>query len=295
MKIQFDHDLQSSFYLWFDDKLTRQEEAVIDQGGQIFDTVVRGGSDDAIDLPDNLDAYYCPNRQLVINGEGIPSGVYIDGDFFEQHESPYNLLIDHNEGRILTKSVSSGGQDLINAEISGNFKKKELNVYITNETEEQLLLQNDFILSDVAGEPTYIQQQAELGDLKYTLPAAFISLNTSFNEEWALGGVNDTRSVIRVVVITDGNYNLDAVLSAFRDAQKKIFHIIDFENFPFGEFYHVKQFPYYYPDFAEQNKSEQGPAFIDRVTVSKLFDRSGAQIPKGIRVGFIDFEISTIR
>lgn len=295
MKIQFDHNLQSSFYLWFDDKLTRQEEAFIDQGGQIFDTVVRGGSDEALDIPENLDAYYCANRQLVINGNDVPSGVFIDNVFFEQGESPYDLLIDHNEGRILTKSVSSGGLDLIESVISGDFKKKELNVYITNETEEQLLLQNDFLLSDVAGEPTYIQQQAELGDLKYTLPAAFISLNTSFNEEWALGGVNDTRSIIRVVVITDGNYSLDAVLSAFRDSAKKIFHIIDFENFPFGEFYHVKNFPYYYPDFIEANKSDAGPAFIDRVTVSKLFDRSGTQIPKGIRVGFIDFEISTIR
>lgn len=296
MKIQFDHNLQSSFYLWFDDKITRELEGTIDppSGGQVFDVVVRGNSAQAIDIPDNLDAYYCASRQLVANDNQEPI-IEIDGVPYSQKDPIINYMLDYNDGRILVPGVSSGGANLVNKEITGFFKTKELNVYITNETEEQLFLQNDFILSDVAGQPTYLQQQAEIGDLKYSLPAAFISLNSSFNKEWAIGGVNDTRSLIRVVVIADGNYNLDAVLSAFRDYQKKQFHIINFEDFPFGEFFHVKSPPYYYPDYIDLYKTDQGPAFIDHITVSKLFDRSGAQIPKGIRVGFIDFEISTIR
>ena len=295
MKAQFDHILSSSFYLWFDDKLTREADAKIDTGGQLFDAVVRGGSEQATDLPNNLDAYYCADRQLVCNGASEPSGVYIDGAFHKQGDAPHNLLIDHNEGRILTKSVSTGGADLISNTISGNFKRKELNVYITNETEEQLLIQNDFVLGDVIGEPTYLQQQADLGEKKYTLPAAFISLNSSANEAWAIGGVEDTRSLIRVVVITDSNYALDATLSLFRDCGRSSFKLIDFENFPFGQFYHVKSFPYNYLDFISSNCADLSPAFIERVVVSKLFDRSGTQIPQGLRVGFIDFEVSTIR
>ena len=43
MKAQFDHILQSSFYLWFDDKLTRVNEAYYEPpAGQVFDAVVRG-------------------------------------------------------------------------------------------------------------------------------------------------------------------------------------------------------------------------------------------------------------
>lgn len=295
MKAQFDHILSSSFYLWFDDKITREADAILDTGGQVFDAVVRGGSDESMDVPLNLDAYYCPDRQLVNNGISEPSGVYVDGVFFDQGAAPYELLIDHQEGRILTKSVSSGGPDLIDSTISGNFKRKELNVYITNETEEELLIQNDFVLGDIDGEPTYLQQQAELGDKKYTLPAAFISLNSSENEAWALGGVDDTRSVIRVVIITDSNYSLDATLSLFRDSARSCFALIDFENFPFGEFYHVKNFPYDYLDFSSKNKSDLGSAYIQKVVVSKLFDRSGTQIPQGLRVGFADFEVSSIR
>jgi len=296
MKAQFDHILQSSFYLWFDDKLTRQAEGYIDTGGQEFDVVVRGGSEDALDIPDNLDAYYCSDRQLVNNGLTEPSGVYVDGGFVAQGDPAYELLIDHSEGRILTKSTASGGLDLISAEVTGNFKRKEINVYITNETEEQLLLQNDFILSDVVGEPTYLKQQAELGDRKYTLPAAFISLNASSNENWALGGVDDTKTLIRVVVITDSNYSLDAVLSLFRDCKSTCFKMVEFEDFPFGEFYHVKKFPYYYPDFISEHASDsRDSAYIEKVTSSKLFDRSGTQIPQGLRIGFIDFNISCIR
>lgn len=292
MKAQFDHILQSSFYLWFDDKITRQAEGFIDTGGQEFDVIVRGGSEEALDLPDNLDAYYCSDRQLVNNGNSEPSGVYIDGSFVAQGASPYNLMIDHMEGRILVDS----SQDLISNQVSGEFKRKEINVYITNETEEQLLLQNDFVLSDVVGEPTYLKQQAELGDKKYTLPAAFISLNASSNDNWALGGVDDTKTLIRVVVITDSNYSLDAALSLFRDCKSQCFKLIEFENFPFGEFYHVKSFPYYYPDFSATNASpNRDSAYIEKVSVSKLFDRSGTQIPQGLRIGFIDFNISCIR
>ena len=108
MKAQFDHILQSSFYLWFDDKLTRQAEGFIDTGGQDFDVVVRGGSDEALDVPDNLDAYYCSNRQLVNNGLTEPSGVYIDGAFTPQGDETYDLIIDHMEGRVLTNSVANG-------------------------------------------------------------------------------------------------------------------------------------------------------------------------------------------
>jgi len=295
MKSQFDHILSSSFYLWFDDKLTREAEAVLDPGGQIFDAVVRGGSEEASDVPSNLDAYYCPDRQLVSNGTGEPSGIYIDSSFVGQGVPPYELLIDHNEGRILTKSKATGGPDLISNTISGNFKRKELNVYITNETEEQLLIQNDFVLGDVVGEPTYLQQQSELGEKKYTLPAAFISLNSSENEPWAIGGTEDTQTLIRVVIITDSNYALDATLSLFRDCSRSSFGLVDFENFPFGQFYHVKSFPYNYIDFMSSKSSSLSPAFIEKVVVSKLFDRSGTQIPQGLRVGFIDFQVSSVR
>lgn len=296
MKAQFDHILQSSFYLWFDDKLTRQAEAYIDTSPQTFDVVVRGGSQEAIDIPSNLDAYYCSDRQLVNNGNSEPSGVYVNSSFVEQGDSTYNLLIDHNEGRILTKSISTGGSDLIGQEVTGNFKRKEINVYITNETEEQLLLQNDFVLSDVADEPTYLKQQAELGDKKYTLPAAFISLNSSSNQDWALGGVDDTKILMRAVVITDSNYSLDATLSLFRDCKSTCIKLVEFEDFPFGEFYHVKKFPYYYPDFISSNASKvRDTAYVEKVTVSKLFDRSGTQIPAGLRIGFIDFDLSCIR
>ncbi len=296
MKAQFDHIFQSSFYLWFDDKLTRQADAYIDTSPQSFDVVVRGGSQEAVDIPANLDAYYCADRQLVSNGVSEPSGVYINGSFVEQGDSTYNLLIDHNEGRILTKSIAVGGSDLIGQEVTGHFKRKEINVYITNETEEQLLLQNDFVLSDVADEPTYLKQQAELGDKKYTLPAAFISLNSSSNQDWALGGVDDTKILMRVVVITDSNYSLDATLSLFRDCKSTCIKLVEFEDFPFGEFYHVKNFPYYYPDFISANASpSRDNAYIEKVTVSKLFDRSGTQIPAGLRIGFIDFDISCIR
>ena len=66
MKSQFDHELLSSFYLWFDDVLVRRNESYITQAtGLSFVQKVAGTAEDADDIPPNLDAFYAPFRQLV--------------------------------------------------------------------------------------------------------------------------------------------------------------------------------------------------------------------------------------
>ena len=295
MKPQFDHKVLSSFYLWFDDRVTRFGEAVETGISQQFYY-----SDLNIDVPTNQVAYYSPDRQLVANGESVPSGVYIKGGGFggsyvevnQNGDDNTGLLIDFDKGRVIMKS--GVGSDLT---ISGAFDRKTINSYITNETEEDLLFNTDFLLSQ-EDDQTFLQNITGLGTPNYTVPAAFLSYNSSLNKPFAFGGMQDTQSNVRALIIVNDNFSLDGMLSLFRDSTETCVPLVDFANFPFGEYFHIKNPPYTYTGVYSQVMDGNGPyAFIEKVTCSKMYDTAGAAttIPRNMRIGFIDFTISTPR
>ena len=96
-----------------------------------------------------------------------------------------------------------------------------------NESEEEFLLNTDFLLA-TQDDSTFLQSINGLGSLNYTLPAAFLSYNSSVNKPFALGGMQDTKSNIRVVVIANDNFSLDATLSLFRDSTESCVPIVEF-------------------------------------------------------------------
>lgn len=295
MKPQFDHKVLSSFYLWFDDRLTRYGEATQTGINQQFYY-----SDLNVDIPSNQVAYYSPDRQLVADGTGVPSGVYISGGSFgnsyvevnQNGNDPTGLLIDFDKGRVIMKS--GVGSDLA---ISGNFDRKTINCYITNESEEELLFNTDFILGQQDDE-TFLQNVTGLGTPNYTVPAAFLSYNSSVNQPFALGGMQDTRSNIRALIIVNDNFSLDGALSLFRDSTETCVPIVNFGEFPFGEYFHIKNPPYTYSGLYANKMNSGAPfAFIEKVSSSKMYDTAGAatNIPQNMRIGFIDFTLSTPR
>mgnify|MGYP003110290129 CR=1 FL=1 len=304
MKVQYDHKALSSLYLWADDRITRYADAVETGLNQRFYY-----SNENIDVPPNLVAYYCPDRQLVANGENVPTGVWVsgilDGDGNPQdyifvgqttgaNPDPTGLMIDFDQGRVLMGTGITNG-DASKLAITGAFDRKTLNVYITNETEEQLLFNTDFVLADKDDE-TFLQDITGLGQANYTVPAMFLSYNSSVNKPWAMGGIMDTVSKFRGVVICNDNYSLDATLSLFRDSTETCVPLFDFTQFPFGEFFHIKNPPYTYSGlYAAGMQGNYG--FMEKVTCSKLYDSasSATNIPQNMRIGFVDFELSNFR
>ena len=288
MKSQFDHELLSSFYLWFDDVLVRRNESYITQAtGLSFVQKVAGTAEDADDIPPNLDAFYAPFRQLVGEGTGVPSGVFIGG--VEVNQGTSGLLIDVNEARVL---IESGAGVASGTAITGAFNTKEVNTYITNDSEEDLILNNDFYVDDNGN--TYLQNKTDLNGRKFTLPAAFVSYNGSQNTPRALGGLEDTQAYVRVVAVVQDNYTLDGMTSMFRDSARETFPIIGYDSFPYGEFFHIKNPPYTYTGLVADNL-DSSQMYIQKVTASKLFDKTNKSIPLGVRIGFLDFELSNFR
>lgn len=283
MKAQFEHNLVSSFYLWFDHKLKEDGEAIITGTTQTF------YYGDGIDTPSNMYAFYSSANQFCVDHTGAPSGVMSDSSIIYQDSTGLEkVLIDTNRGRILMDTGYGTGIAL-----SGNFIQKEINLYTTNETDEEIILRGEFYLE--SGQ-SYSESMDQLAKAKYYFPCVFLTNNDSENNGFALGGVRDTSTKIRAVVFAQTVYQLDAILSLFRDSAEECVNIIDMEDFPYGEYWHLKSYPYAYDTFITGNKIDD--TFIKKAKVYKIRDRgenAARKIAKGIYLGYIDFELSTIR
>lgn len=283
MNVGFDHELLSSFYLWCDDRLSYFAEAYQPVTTHTFEYV------DSIDVPSNYHAYYSPYRQFVWASDRFNVNDHVDiggNQIFDKN----GIYIDYNNGRVLVDTATHGSSKTLN--IQGDFAYKTVNVYITDETEENVILNSDFIISPT--NQTYMQTNGGFSDKMYTLPAMFLTLANSINEPFAFGGMDNTVANIRSVIVADSNYTLDGVLSIFRDSARTNFSLISFEDFPFGEFNHIKSHPYKYENTS--NSSNQY-CFIDEIRASKLTDRSRERITgsKDYKIGFLDFTISKPR
>lgn len=284
MNVGYDHDLLSSFYLWFDDRLSYFAEAYQDSTNHTFEYV------DTIDVPTDYHAYYSPYRQFMWSSDKILVNNFVNINGATKFDKVDDIYIDYNNGRVLVDTSVYGSSKSLN--ITGDFAFKTVNVYITDETEENVILSSDFIISPI--DQTYLQTNGGFSDKIYTIPATFITLSNSENEPFAFGGMDNTVSNFRVVVVADSNYTLDGILSIFRDSARTCFSLIDFENFPFGEFNHIKSHPYKY---TELEKTSSQRCFVDEVRSSKLTDRSRERITgsRDYKIGFLDFAISKPR
>lgn len=292
MKPQFLHDLYTSFYLWFEHRLTHTGEAYFTGCEQTFTL------QDSDDAPSNYNTLYSHQGQFVFSGTGVPSGVYMNGIFVPQNDdSSTGLLIDFEKGRIL---LGTGLNE--DAAITGYFDQREINIYTTQDDEDAILLGREFIISGDPHSKVHKNPKADShshADSSHVtdphvecayIPAAFITLSNSKNEAWALGGEKSTSAIIRVVFVVDDSFLLDGAMSLFSDAVHRNFNIYSSEDSPIGEFNSLKEPPYYYPTFA---KTPIGTCYIKEVSTSKLKDqvRVNISLPKSIKVGFVDFTL----
>ena len=281
MKSQFDHNLISSFCLWADDLLVNTNECVETGKSQLF---YYSAADP--DIPANLVAYYSSDRQL--SPYDSDSGVYVNGTFV-----PENLnsgpLIDYDKGRVLFPAAS--GESLT---VSGNFDRKEFNIYLSNESEEAIIYNREFNIANT--NQSYFETITGHGIARYTVPALFVINQNSEVEPFAMGGEKEVRSLLRCVIIADNNYHYQGIQAILRDQRFKVFKVFEYQNYPFGIFSTIKSRPYDYQDFIS---SQTGllESYIEEVKVSNLDDVVNRKVgmPPNLKIGFADIKICTYR
>ena len=283
---QYHHKVTNSFHLWFDNYLLDKGRAFTNKSGVALENY----SDDRLDS--SYQAYGSPYKQWVIdssiNGATIPNEITVGNTPFGQYnpttESRDGYAIDFENGRVLVQGSDE------NLNITCDFAVKDFNIYFTNETEEDLIVENKYeINSRIFSEPeTYIQPYDQV------IPAVFINTSTSQNQGFAFGGMEETTINITASVLSEDSYQLDGVLSIFNDSRNELFSVIPMSEHPFNEFNDLKSGVYNYKELSEKYSKCNG-MYVNDVNTSKLTDRARKSLSNDIFVGFIDFELKQHR
>jgi hypothetical protein len=278
MKASYINNLMSSFYLWLDHEVLALGEAFINYSGKLYN------SPDP-NFPNNS-IFGSPFRQWVydssIPNANIPSGVFINNNYLARGVSGLN--IDFNKGR----AILNNGLNPNN--ITANYSFKEYNIYYTDEREEKLLFEKAYNIT-----PKVTQVTGSLGYIDNPYPCIFIKHRMGENVPFAFGGEDTTQTMIRCIVLASNSFSLDGLISILSDSARKVFPVLNAQDFPFNYFGDFKVGNNFNYKNLCKNQPQSSLVQIDRVTVSKLDEIDNAKINKKCVAALIDFELSDIR
>jgi hypothetical protein len=278
MKATYINNLMSSFYLWLDHEILHKGEAFINYSGKLYN------SPDP-NFPTNS-VYSAPFRQWVydssIQNSNIPSGIFLNGNYIARGTSGLN--IDFNKGRaILNNNTNSNN-------VTVNYSFKEYNIYYTDEREEKLLFEKAYNVT-----PKITQITGGLTYLDTPYPCVFIKHRMGENIPFAFGGEDTTQTIIRCIILASNSFSLDGLISILNDSARKVFPILNAQDFPFnylGDFKTGNSFNY--NDLCK-NQPDYNLVNINKVTVSKLDEIDNSKINKKCVAAIVDFELESIR
>ena len=282
MKPTFTHNVINSFFLWFDNFLMTKGDAY-----KTYTTKLYNYEDPR--LGGNKVVYGSPYKQWVydknITGATIPSGFTINNQFVPTGTS--GMKIDFDNGRIIFNSGVS-----TNLSITGTYSVKEVNSYITDQPEDNLIIENKFVTNS-----RFTVSENYIPTYNPVTPCIFASIETAHNTAFAFGGEDETKCIIKVVAFCENLYQLDGVLSVFGDSYNEIFSIIPMTGHPLGEFNEMKTgaYPTGYDYKNLSNAYNSQTLFISHVETSKIRDSVIKELNPILHIGFLDFEIKTYR
>jgi hypothetical protein len=282
MKPTFTHNVINSFFLWFDNFLMTKGDAYKTYTTKLYNYEdPRLGGDKVV--------YGSPYKQWVydknITGATIPSGFTINNQFVSTGTS--GMKIDFDNGRIIFNSGVSTGLN-----VTGTYSVKEVNSYITDQPEDNLIIENKFVTNS-----RFTVSENYIAPYNPVTPCIFASIETAHNTAFAFGGEDETKCIIKVVAFCENLYQLDGVLSIFGDSYNEIFSIIPMTGHPLGEFNEMKTgaYPTGYDYKNLSNAYNSQTLFISHVETSKIRDSVIKELNPILHIGFLDFEIKTYR
>lgn len=272
----YDHQLVASFCLWFDNYFLSKGQAFKNVATQLYP------------VTDNKfkskTTFAAPFKQWVadssISGASIPSGIYVNNSFVSRGTS--GLRINYDDGLVMFDAP-------INGTISGNYSYKDVNVYYTNDSDEQILINSKY-----QALPRTTQTLTGLATDVKTAPCAIIKYSPGSNTGFEFGGTQLTTSHFKVFVISESSYLLDGILSLFRDSQLSYFTLVDYAQLPFNEFGDFKGGnTYNYQSLITNDPAKM--IYIPYVEAYKLSEKAGIDLNRNAFVGMIAFDVSKPR
>ena len=283
MKVQFENKVMSSLLLFVDHQVVQKGDAYTNHDSSFY----------KIDsLFSDYYVYASPFKQLVadasITGSSTPnilSGVYADNDLLEIGTSGFNS-INHMQGQL----YFTGDTDpMIGKAITGAYAVKDFNVFLTSMPEEQLLFETKLALNPRTSD---ISPSTGVEANTQTYPAIFIKDNGGRNEEYAMGGVEQTTINARAIVLADSMFNLDAVCGVLKDTSRQSLYLVEQSDLNLNALGAFTGVMYNYTGVATGHY-----CYINDVTVSKNIANRGdfQNLNPNVFSAFVDFEIQPHR
>lgn len=273
MKAQIDNLIMSSFLIWLDNKILTKGEAFKNYNGRFYPIP---------NLYFGLYSYGLPFKQIVcdksIPNANLLSGVYINSSFSPIGQN-YLSGVNPLEGQVYF------GQN-ISSPVSGSYAVKDFNLYLTSEPEENILFETQYKMK-----PKTSQNPTGLAPNSVTYPAIFIKNNGGNNTPYAFGGLDKTLTEIRLIVLAESIFDLDALTSILRDTVRTYMPII--RNSPFNNYGFLNN-GYYDYNILKSNVDEADNLFISEVNISKISNIDNKLNP-AIFPAIIDFSLENIR
>lgn len=282
MKPTFSHDVINSFFLWFDNFIMKKGDAY-----KTYTTKLYNYTDSR--LGNGKVVYASPYKQWVydksITGATIPSGFTINGSFTPTGTS--GMQIDFENGRIIFNSGVSK-----NLNISGTYSIKEINSYINDQPEDNLIIEGKYVTNS-----RFTVQESGIAPYNAVTPAVFNSIQTTHNQPFAFGGEDETICRVKTVAFCENLYQLDGLLSVFADSFNEIFSKIPMIAHPLGEFNFLKTglYPSGYNYDTVSSSYSSDTLFVSHVETSKIKDSVLKELNPTLHIGFIDFELKAYR
>ena len=285
MKPQFQHQVITSFALWLDYAILSRGEAF-----QNIESSFYYQSDPRLD--DNFVAFASPHKQWVadssIEGAKVIDSINLNGRTIMRNQE--DIKYDFNNGRVLIPSHLANST----SDIEGLYAVKDFNIYITDQTEEELLIESKFDTNSRFDQGIF----EGIKPYDQVVPAIFISYESGGNQPFAFGGEDTTKSFVRCVVFAENSFQLDGVFSILADLNFTSIANVGFDEHPLNEFGDLKLGHYDYKDLSDRyfNLQNSHSVFhIENCTVSKLNDRVAKQTHPGLYIGFADFNLISHR
>jgi hypothetical protein len=269
MKYQYENQVMSSFLLFVDHEITNKGEAYSNYSSYFYPVN---------NIYNGYYTYSAPFKQLVVDesitGPAVMKSIYIDSSLTAIGVGGL-AGINHYEGELYFTSEVGGT-------ISGSYAVKDFNVYLTNEPEEKILFEEKYHINTKT-----TQVLSGLHSNMQTYPAIYLKNFGGDNQGFAFGGINQTTTQVRAVILADSSFALDAACSILKDTHMKQVPII--EDLPFSAMNAYTGSSFNYTGLA----TGSGPR-IEKVYVSKDVARGIGPNPS-VFSAFVDFDLKLVR
>lgn len=278
MKYQFDNLVLSSFKEFINNRILTTGEAFRNVTSNFY--YVNG----------NINGYYvyaAPYQPMVydssINGATIPSGVYVNNVFVTPGTSGF-IGFNYEKSQAIFSNY-------INGTVRADYAVADYSLKFTTDPEQKILFENKYSL-----QPRVNQTVTGLFNNQSSFPVLYIKTNGSINEAFSFGGTNETQIDIRIPILADSQFLLDATSSILRDCRYVSFPLLTTGELPFDQLgtYLTGGFNYN----VVQSNHPHPEIYIEDCYVNKINQNIQVEaeiLPSEVFLGIAEFNLCIVR